>query len=81
MNDFIELHQVILKNLEYLRKLNGYTLEYVGDSLGISKSGYRKIEKGSIHISLKHLHTLSLIYKVPLDKILFTNLASYQRTN
>jgi len=74
MENFEEFHNSILKSLQFLRKKNGYTLEQVGKYLGISKSGYRKIERGESQISLRQLHILSLVYEVSMQKILFGKL-------
>lgn len=74
MKNFEELHTSILDNIEFLRKSRGHSLELVGKYLGLSKTGYRKIEKGESQISLKQLHTLSLIYEVSLQKLLFEKL-------
>ena len=72
--EFIEFHSTILSNLEFLRKRKGLSLEATGKKLELSKSGYRKIEKGESQISLRQLHTLSLIYEVSLRNLIFDDL-------
>lgn len=75
MSDYTKLQNEVISNLETLRKSAGLSLEDVGSILGITKQGYRKIEKGESQIQLKHLNKLANHYNVGLMDLLFTDLS------
>jgi transcriptional regulator with XRE-family HTH domain len=57
--------------LRTLRELHNYKQEYVGSVLGLSQTGYGKIENGEVeNISLKHLQGLAELYQVSLEQLL-----------
>lgn len=56
--------------LRTLRELHNYKQEYVGSILGLSQTGYGKIENGEVeNISLKHLQKLADLYKLTLEQL------------
>lgn len=55
------------KNLQKLRKLNGYTQQEIASLIGISKSAYCKIETEQSKLSLETAVRLSEIFNVSLD--------------
>ena len=50
--------------LRKLRNRDGFSQEYVADHLGISQSGYRKIENGDTCIKLEHAVKLSRLFEI-----------------
>jgi len=58
------------ERLYLLRKANRYTMEQVGEKLGIAKSSYAAYEKESRFPGLVKLQKLALIYDVSTDYIL-----------
>lgn len=56
--------------LKTLRELHNYKQEYVGSILGLSQTGYSKIENDGIeNINLKHLQKLSELYNVSVAQL------------
>lgn len=56
--------------LRTLRKIHGFKQEYVGNLLGLSQTGYSKIEVGEVDLTLKHLEKLADLYNTTPDKLL-----------
>lgn len=50
--------------LRKLRNRYGFSQEYVADHLGMSQSGYRKIENGDTCIKLEHAVKLSRLFEI-----------------
>jgi len=53
--------------INYYRKLNGMTLEQLGDRLGVGKSTVRKYEKGMIRVSHEKLEEISRILGIDIS--------------
>ena len=54
-----------------LRELHNYKQDYVASVLGITQSGYAKIENGDIgNVSLKYLQKLAELYQLNLEQLL-----------
>ncbi len=54
-----------------LRELHNYKQDYVASILGITQSGYAKLENGDIgNISLKYLQKLAELYQLNLEQLL-----------
>jgi transcriptional regulator with XRE-family HTH domain len=58
--------------LRTLRKIHGFKQEYVGNQLGLSQTGYSKIEVGEVEVSITHLQKLAELYKTTPEKLLNT---------
>ncbi|QSB29190.1 helix-turn-helix domain-containing protein [Flavobacterium sp. CLA17] len=61
---------LIGEKIKNIRELKNYTQEYIAFQLGITQSGYSKIEKGKTSLSLEKLEQLALILEVPLENII-----------
>ena len=56
--------------LKALREVENYKQDYVAKILGITQSGYAKIEKGNVsNISLKHLQKLAELYEITIEQL------------
>jgi transcriptional regulator with XRE-family HTH domain len=53
-----------------LRKIHGFKQEYVGSQLGLSQTGYSKIEVGEVDLSVSHLQKLADLYNTTPEKLL-----------
>lgn len=53
-----------LKALEHIRRQRKMSLEYVAQKLGVDKSTYFRIEKGSINLKASMIPDLAKIYGV-----------------
>ena len=62
--------QNIGPKLRTLRKIHGFKQEYLGNLLGLSQTGYSKIETGEVDINIKHLNKLAELYNITPDKLL-----------
>lgn len=57
-----------------LRELHNYKQDYVASVLGITQSGYAKIENGDTgNVSLKYLQKLAELYQLNLEQLLGWN--------
>jgi transcriptional regulator with XRE-family HTH domain len=53
-----------------LRELHNYKQEYVASVLGITQSGYAKIESGDIgKVNIKHLQKLAELYQLSVEQL------------
>ncbi len=60
----------IYKNIRQLREIRGYTREYMADEMNMTVSGYSKIERGEVDISISRLKKLTEILNVELVQLL-----------
>jgi transcriptional regulator with XRE-family HTH domain len=61
----------ISTKFQTLRELHNYKQDYVASVLGITQSGYAKIENGDIgNVSLKYLQKLAELYQLNLEQLL-----------
>ena len=58
------------KNIRQLREIRGYTREYMADELNMTVSGYSKIERGEVDLSISRLSGLSEILEVDMMQLL-----------
>jgi transcriptional regulator with XRE-family HTH domain len=57
-------------NIKKFRELKNLTREFVATELEMSVSGYSKIERGEIDLSISKLQKISEVLKVPTNEIL-----------
>ena len=69
--------------LRTLREIQGYKQDFVGKHLGMSQTGYSKIENGEVDLGIKQLQKLAELYntspaqildwdgKVSIDKVIY----------
>lgn len=69
------------KNIKKIRELNNYTQEYLAERLGISTSGYSKIERDEVDLTLRRLEELAVILEVSVHQILNFDSASILNFN
>lgn len=73
---------MISKRLSTLRKHHGYSLEKVGQSIGISGTAFRKYEVGHSYPSYETLIKIADFFNVPLDFLVGrTNIKDLESTN
>ncbi len=61
------------QNIRKLRELRNYTQLYMADEMGLSLSGYGKIERDEIDVSLSRLESVAQILEVDLEFLLQFN--------
>ena len=60
---------IIYKNLKQIRELKNLTREYVAFELDMSSSGYGKIERGEVDLTLSKLQKIATIFGVSVEFI------------
>lgn len=61
------------QNIKKLRELRNYTQQYMAENLGMSQSGYGKLERGQSDMSLLKLFKIAEVLEVNIDAILKFN--------
>lgn len=60
----------IAENIKNLRELKKLTREYMADELKMSLSGYSRIERGEVDLTLSKVAKISEILEVDISKVL-----------
>lgn len=60
----------ILEKITQKRSQKGYTYENMADDLGLTPSGYRKIEKGETKLSVEKMLQISTVLDIPINELL-----------
>jgi transcriptional regulator with XRE-family HTH domain len=59
------------KNIRKIREMNNLTRDYVAGELQMSTSGYGKIERGEIDLTISKLYKIAAIFGVSVTDLLF----------
>jgi transcriptional regulator with XRE-family HTH domain len=65
--------KLLRENIRKVRELRNYTQEYMADQMGLSISGYGKIERNDSDISLSRITQIAIILNVSRSKLLEFN--------
>ena len=65
--------KLLRENIRKVRELRNYTQEYMADQMGLSISGYGKIERSDSDISLSRITQIAAILNVSRAKLLEFN--------
>ncbi len=60
---------IIYKNIKKIRELKNLTREHVADELNMSTSGYGKIERGEVDLTISKLIRIAQVFNVSIDFI------------
>lgn len=60
----------IYSNIKRLRELKSITREDIASELGMSLSGYSKLERGEVDITLTKVYKIAEILKVSIEQLL-----------
>lgn len=64
----------MIKNLHYkirkIRELKGFTREFVAAELSMSTSGYGKIERGEIDLTVSKIKKIAQVYSISVFDLL-----------
>jgi possible transcriptional regulator len=60
----------ILDKIAKRRKKKGYSYENMAEDLGLTPSGYRKIEKGETKLSVERLFQIAAALDISVNKLL-----------
>jgi transcriptional regulator with XRE-family HTH domain len=67
------MEPVVYNNIKRIRELKDLTREYVAYELNMSSSGYGKIERGEVDLTLAKLQKIATILEVNIEFILKFN--------
>jgi transcriptional regulator with XRE-family HTH domain len=68
--DPINEADIIISNIKKFRELKNITREQIADELELSASGYSKIERGEIELSVTRLFQIANILDIEVSKIM-----------
>jgi transcriptional regulator with XRE-family HTH domain len=63
------MNSIVYKNIKLIRELKNFTREYVAAELNMSTSGYGKIERGEVDLTLTKLEKIASVLNVSLEFI------------
>jgi transcriptional regulator with XRE-family HTH domain len=63
------------ENIRKIREMNDLTRDYVAAELKMSTSGYGKIERGEIDLTLSKLCKISAIFSISITDLLYFNVS------
>lgn len=69
------MNDTIFKNIKKIRVLKNLSREFVSEKLNMSSSGYGKIERGEIDLTISKLYKISDVLQVSVHDLLFSDLA------
>lgn len=67
----------IISNIKHFREVNNFTQEYVAGNIGLSISGYSKIERGATEITVSQLEKIAMVLQVPVEKLITFDRVAY----
>jgi transcriptional regulator with XRE-family HTH domain len=60
----------VFENIRKFRELRSLTRDALADELGMSLSGYSKLERGEVEITLSRIYKIAQVLEVSLDQLL-----------
>ena len=69
-----ELIKTTIGNIKKFRELKEITREQMASDLGLSVSGYAKLERGEIEVTLNRLADIATVLDVEISQLLSINL-------
>jgi len=70
------MNTIIYKNIKTIREMKNLTRDYVAAELDMTASGYGKIERGEIDITISKIYRLASIFEITVSDLLFFNVAN-----
>lgn len=58
------------KNIKQLRELKNFTQDYMAKNLGMTTSGYSKIERGEVNVTVEKLQQISSLLDMEINELL-----------
>lgn len=72
---------ILYKNIKQIRELKNLTRDYVAAELNMSTSGYGKIERGEVDITLTKLIQIASVLNVSIEFIFKFNVNDFFNNN
>jgi transcriptional regulator with XRE-family HTH domain len=70
------MNTLVYKNIKIIREMRNLTRDYVAAELDMTASGYGKIERGEIDITISKIYRLAAIFEITVSDLLFFNVSS-----
>jgi len=71
------MNKNIYMNIKKIRELKNLTRDYVAAELEMSTSGYGKIERGEIDLTVSKLYKIASILNVSITDLLFFDVSNF----
>lgn len=71
------MNPLVYKNIKRIRELKDLTREYVAAELNMSTSGYGKIERGEVDLTLSKLIQIANVLEVSIEFIFKFNVGDF----
>lgn len=71
------MNPLVYKNIKRIRELKDLTREYVAAELNMSTSGYGKIERGEVDLTLTKLIHIANVLEVSIEFIFKFNVSDF----
>lgn len=71
------MNPTIYINIKKIRELKNLTREFVADEINMSTSGYGKIERGEVDLTLSKLDKIARVFNVSVDFIFKFNASNF----
>ena len=68
---------IVYENIKKIRELKNLTREYVADELKMSTSGYGKIERGEVDLTVSKLVKIAKVLNVTIEFIFKFNVSKF----
>ena len=68
---------IVYKNIKKIRELKNLTREYVADELNMSTSGYGKIERGEVDLTISKLVRIASVLEVSIEFIFRFDISNF----
>lgn len=65
----------VYENIRKIRELSGLTREFVASELNMSPSGYGKIERGEVDLTISRLFQIAEVFNVSPGSLIFLDIS------
>lgn len=72
---------IVYENIKKIRELKNLTREYVADELKMSTSGYGKIERGEVDLTVSKLVKIAKVLNVTIEFIFKFDVSNFFNDN
>ena len=71
------MNKIIAKNIRTIREMKNLTRDFVASELEMTTSGYGKIERGEIDITISKITRLAAIFGISISDLLFFDVSYF----
>lgn len=74
------MNKILAENIRTIREMKNLTRDFVAGELDMTASGYGKIERGEIDITISKIARLASIFGITISDLLFFDVSSFFNT-